>query len=102
MQIEQEPDEVPLGGDELDHYAQQFFPIYPKGNSVMCIDRDGIDPNEFIVEYFGEVYPSWRWAERCERIEEKAPQFYNILLERHKDDPHGYDLVWVDPHRMGN
>jgi len=32
----------------------------------------------------------------------RVPEFYNIVLERHKDDPTGYNLVTVDPHRKGN
>ena len=32
----------------------------------------------------------------------KQPDFFNIMLERHKDDPDGYDLMFIDPHRKGN
>jgi len=109
--IEIKEGELPKGGDSTDLHSDCIFPIFSKGNGVICIDRKGIDPNEFIVEYFGEVYPAWRWAERCELIKRlegefregvKVPEFYNIMLERHRDDPTGYDLVYVDPHRKGN
>jgi SET domain-containing protein len=31
-----------------------------------------------------------------------ADDFYNIVLERHRDDPKGYDVLFVDPIRRGN
>ena len=30
------------------------------------------------------------------------PDFYNIMLERHKNDPEGYDILFVDPILKGN
>lgn len=42
-------------------------------------------------------------AELQATIEHKiVPDFYNIMLERHKDDPEGYNLVVVDPILKGN
>ena len=30
------------------------------------------------------------------------PEFYNIFLEKHDDEPLGYDILVVDPSRKGN
>ena len=43
----------------------------------------------YIFLYLGEVYPPWRWFEKCDRTkaieqklanEHKVPDFYNITL----------------------
>ncbi len=34
--------------------------------------------------------------------EQELPDFFNIMLERHEDDPDGYDLLFVDPIKRGN
>jgi hypothetical protein len=39
------------------------WPIYPKGMGMVCVAQNGIKANELIAEYFGEVYPPWRWFE---------------------------------------
>lgn len=85
------------------------FPLYPKGNGVCCANADGIKVNDFVCEYFGDAYPPWRWSERTELIKKvesqtsmKVDTFFNIALERHTDDPTGYDLVHVDPMYRGN
>lgn len=36
------------------------------------------------------------------KLKNYIPEFYNIYLERHKDDPEGYDLMVVDPNKKGN
>ena len=33
---------------------------------------------------------------------DQLPDFYNIILEKHKDDPDGYDIMIVDPINRGN
>lgn len=99
-----------IGGGVEGPYCEEFYPIYPKGNGVICIDPQGIDLNAFIIEYFGEVYPAWRWYEKCDLqkqvtralSEQELPDFFNIMLERHSDDPAGYDLLFVDPIKRGN
>eukprot|EP01083_Nonionella_stella_P276925 941403_1 len=87
------------------------YPVHPKGLGVICCADGGIAANSFIIEYFGEVYPPWRWFEKqdatkvTERrlgIKDKVPDFFNIMLERHKDDSRGFDVVFVDPIRKGN
>ena len=76
----------------------------------ICSNECGIRKNEFIVPFLGEVYPPWRWYERTDRIKylekskgaEEQPDFYNMMLERHKDDENGFNLVFVDPSKKGN
>ena len=63
--------------------------------------------NEIISGYFGEIYPPWYWYEKQDIIKQKKldkelPDFYNIMLERLKNDEKGYDLVMVDPNAKGN
>ncbi|ETO21431.1 hypothetical protein RFI_15773 [Reticulomyxa filosa] len=103
--------ELNIGNGPEGRYCEEFFPIYPKGNGIVCIDSNGIQKNEFIIEYFGEAYPAWRWYEKCDLQKQleralpnapNVPDFFNIVLERHKDDPDGYDVVFVDPIRKGN
>jgi len=85
------------------------YPIYCKGDGVICIRPEGIPANTFVIEFFGEVYPPYRWYEKEDRIRwvEKSCDiqdlnFHNVNLERHADDPDGYDVVVVDPALKGN
>ena len=84
------------------------WPIYPKGMGVVCIAPEGIKQNELVAEYYGEVYPSWRWFEKEEVLKlkvkkaDRVDEFYNIMLERHRNDQAGYDVLFVDPIRKGN
>jgi hypothetical protein len=59
----------------------------------------------------GEVFPPWRWFEKQDAIKvmekklglkDKVPDFFNIVLERHRDDEAGFDVLFVDPIRKGN
>jgi hypothetical protein len=76
-----------------------MFRIHPKGTGVVCINPDGIQPHQFVTEYLGELYPAYRWCERMDVVEQAQqtfelkptlPDFYNILLERPRQDPDGY------------
>lgn len=75
------------------------FRIHPKGTGVICINPDGIKPHVLVTEYLGEIYPSYRWCEKLDVVEQAQqhfelkpalPDFYNILLERPRQDPGGY------------
>lgn len=48
----------------------------------------------------------WRWFEIQDAIkkitQKDLPDFYNITLERPKDDPDGYDVMFVDAAFMGS
>lgn len=52
------------------------------------------------------VLEGWRWFEIQDAIKkitgEELPDFYNITLERPKDDPDGYDVMFVDAAFMGS
>ncbi|AQK51568.1 Histone-lysine N-methyltransferase ATXR3 [Zea mays] len=71
--------------------CDQNFVAYRKGLGVVCNKKGGFGVDDFVVEFFGEVYPSWRWYEKQDGIkhiqnnsEDQAPEFYNIMLERPK------------------
>lgn len=86
------------------------FRIHPKGTGVICSNPHGIPKNSLIIEYFGQLYSPAKWYEKQDIIKsltnqlkkkensvEALPDFYNIMLERHHDDPDGYDVLIVDP-----
>ncbi|XP_051208058.1 histone-lysine N-methyltransferase ATXR3 isoform X1 [Lolium perenne] len=85
------------------------YVAYRKGLGVVCNKKGGFGVDDFVIEFFGEVYPSWRWYEKQDGIkhiqnnsEDQAPEFYNIMLERPKGDRDGYDLVFVDAMHKAN
>lgn len=52
-----------------------------------------------------ELFPAWRWSEKTDAVEEAKymhglkpdlPDFYNLMLERPKEDSRGYGLLYVD------
>lgn len=82
------------------------FKIYSKGIGVICTSKLGISKNTLICPYFGEIYPPWRWYEKQDiikkgqkegRLSTELSDFYNIMLDRHRDDPDGFDVLFVDP-----
>lgn len=44
------------------------FRIHSKGQGLICTNRKGFKKNEFIVEYFGEIYSPWFWYEKQDQI----------------------------------
>ncbi|CAM6122763.1 unnamed protein product [Calypogeia fissa] len=85
------------------------FVAYRKGLGVVCNKNDGLEKDEFVVEFFGEVYPPWRWYEKQDGIrslqkkdKDTTPEFYNIFYERPKGDAAGYDLLVVDAMHKAN
>lgn len=90
--------------------------IHPKGTGAICQQKGGIQMSSLITEYLGEIYSPAIWYERQDiikqinfqmhkqkkRSQKNMPDFYNILLDRHKDDPSGYDLLMIDPMVKGN
>ncbi|KAG9454280.1 hypothetical protein H6P81_007184 [Aristolochia fimbriata] len=85
------------------------YVAYRKGLGVVCNKEEGFTEDDFVVEFLGEVYPSWKWFEKQDGIrslqknsKDPAPEFYNIYLERPKGDRDGYDLVVVDAMHKAN
>ena len=83
----------------IQEYTIDVFRIHPKGTGVICINPAGIQPHVFLTSYLGELYPPYRWCERLDVVEQAQetfelkptlPDFWNILLERPRQDPNGY------------
>lgn len=106
-----------LGLSELlgENAVLNEFQIHPKGTGVVCTNTSGIPKNSLIVEYFGQLYSPAKWYEKQDLIKgimnqmkkkdgvsDILPDFYNIMMERHHDDPDGYDILIVDPIFYGN
>jgi hypothetical protein len=79
-----------------------LFKIHPKGTGVICMNPQGIAPHVVITDYLGEIYPPYRWCEKLDVVEQAQkeyglkptlPDFYNILLERPRQDPKGYGKI---------
>lgn len=82
-----------------------YFRIHPKGTGIVCTRPGGLPALTFIEEYLGEVHAPWRWFEIQDAIKKKTgddlPDFYNIVLERPRDDPAGYDVLFIDAASKG-
>ncbi|PRW58999.1 putative histone-lysine N-methyltransferase ATXR3 isoform X1 [Chlorella sorokiniana] len=82
-----------------------YFRLHPKGVGLVCQRAGGLPPLTFVEEYFGEIHTPWRWFEIQDAVKritgDELPDFYNILLERPKDDPDGYDVLCVDAAAKG-
>ena len=95
--------------------------IHSKGLGVVCGSQQGIKKNSLVVNYLGEVYPPWFWCIKQDVIKsfllmvKKGKlknfaqyknnfniDFYNIMLEKHRNEPKGRDVVIVDPIIRGN
>ena len=87
--------------------TEQLFNVYCKGIGIFCKKKEGIKQNELIAPYLGEIYSPYLWYEKQDLIKSKKldknlPDFYNIMLERMKCDPDGYNLIMIDPNSKGN
>lgn len=86
--------------ERLEKVGDEYFRIHPKGSGVICIKEEGIEAFTLVEEYLGVLHSPWRWFEIQDylkrRTSDKLPDFYNIILERPRDDPHGYQVSFVD------
>eukprot|EP00946_MAST-07B_sp_MAST-7B-sp1_P004755 g4755.t1 len=94
-------------------WGDHNFRIFPKGKGVIVQDSSGVRKGHFINEYLGEVYPSWLFSERqnildrlqtlcCGARAKVLPDFWNMQLERHPEDPYGRQLFTIDPSHRAN
>ncbi|KAL3647172.1 hypothetical protein CASFOL_008140 [Castilleja foliolosa] len=93
----------------IDSRPEDNYVAYRKGLGVICNREGGFSKEDFVVEFLGEVYPTWKWFEKQDGIlalqknnNDPAPEFYNIYLERPKGDADGYDLLVVDAMHKAN
>ena len=80
---------------------RRHFRLHPKGVGVVCVKKEGIPAGTYVQDYLGELYTPWRWYERQDAIKKREPgkalpDFFNITLERPKDDDAGIDTLFVE------
>lgn len=83
----------------IPEYGIELFKVHPKGTGVICSTREGIPPHVVVAHYLGELFSPYRWCEKLDVVQQAQekyglkptlPDFYNILLERPRQDPNGY------------
>ncbi|KAG2481828.1 hypothetical protein HYH03_019206, partial [Edaphochlamys debaryana] len=86
--------------ERLRQLGWNYFRLHPKGKGVVCALPGGLPAFTFVEEYLGELHSPWRWFEIQDAIkkltQQELPDFYNITLERPRDDPDGYDVLFVE------
>lgn len=83
-----------------------YFRLHPKGVGLQCARAGGLPPLTLLDEYFGELHTPWRWFEIQDVVKkvtkDELPEFYNMTLERPKDDDKGYDCIFIEAaHKVG-
>ena len=85
--------------------GDDYFRIHPKGTGVVCQRTDGIPPFTLVEEYLGVLHAPWRWFEIQDILKRQSPNdvpdFYNIVLERPRTDPDGFEVLYVDAAAKG-
>lgn len=89
----------------LDFVGYNYFRVHPKGVGLVCRRKGGLPRLTFVEEYLGEIHTPHRWFELQDAVKkitgDELPDFYNIALERPRDDPDGYDILFVDAAAKG-
>ncbi len=89
----------------LELVGYNYFRIHPKGVGLVCRRQGGLPRLTFVEEYLGEIHTPHRWFELQDAVKkitgDELPDFYNITLERPRDDPDGYDILFVDAAAKG-
>jgi hypothetical protein len=89
----------------LELVGYNYFRIHPKGVGLVCRRAGGLPRLTFVEEYLGEIHTPHRWFELQDAVKkitgDELPDFYNITLERPRDDPDGYDILFVDAAAKG-
>ena len=88
----------------------ELYFVHRKGFGVTC--KTPIKKGEFLVDFLGEIYPPWAWAEKQDAIRQaqKArglrdrgpPEFYNMQIERPGGDAEGYSVLFCDAMHENN
>lgn len=88
----------------------EFYAVHRKGFGVVC--KEPIKKGEFLIDFLGEIYPPWAWAEKQDAIRsvQKArglrdkgpPEFYNMQIERPGGDEEGYAVLFCDAMHENN
>jgi len=91
--------------ERFEDVGSDYFRVHPKGVGMQVIRPGGLPRLTFVEEYLGEVHSPWRWFEVQDALKkvtkDELPDFYNIVLERPRDDPWGYDALFVDAASRG-
>ena len=74
---------------------------FDQGQGIICCRPGGLPKGTFVEEYLGEAYTPWRWFERQDAIKKlnpdsDLPDFYNIQIERPREDDLGYGVIFVE------
>ena len=88
----------------------EFYYVHRKGFGVVC--NMPIKKGEFVVDFLGEIYPPWAWAEKQDAIRSVQkgrglrdcgpPEFYNMQIERPGGDAEGYSVLFCDAMHENN
>ena len=88
----------------------EYYYVHRKGFGVVC--NQPIKKGEFLIDFLGEIYPPWAWAEKQDAIRQvqKArglrdrgpPEFYNMQIERPGGDAEGYSVLFCDAMHENN
>ena len=74
----------------------------PEGRlRAWCACAERPSAGTYVQDYLGELYTPWRWYERQDAIKKREPgkalpDFFNITLERPKEDAAGVDTIFVE------
>ena len=100
---------------------RQALRIHSKGLGVICKNKNGIKKNSLITEYLGEIYPPYYWSLKqniirnfLKNVKKNSLKnfskyktnyqvdFYNIMVEKQKNESNGREIFFVDPIINGN
>lgn len=56
---------------------KEAFRVHSKGQGLICVNKTGFKKNEFIVEYFGELYSPCYWYEKQDQIKKYLKEKVN-------------------------
>ncbi|CEF99605.1 Zinc finger, CW-type [Ostreococcus tauri] len=90
--------------------SPEFYAVHRKGFGVVC--KEPIKKGEFLIDFLGEIYPPWAWAEKQDAIrlvqknrglrDKGPPEFYNMQIERPGGDEEGYSVLFCDAMHENN